>query len=55
MLTGAVGGPSVDDVRRRLRGVPNRAPSGTNPISALWGEVVRAVLDTVKMGGRGLV
>lgn len=53
-MIGANHGP-VDDVRRRLRAVPNRAADGRNAFTAVWDEVVRAILDTVKMGGRGLV
>ncbi len=41
---------AVEDVRRRLSGVQGRGLLGT-----LWDEAVRAVRDTVAMGGRGLV
>lgn len=41
----------VDDVRRRLSGVQGRR----GLLSTLWDEAVRAVWDTVAMGGRGLV
>jgi hypothetical protein len=37
---------AVEDVRRRLR---------RGLLSAVWDETVRAVWDTVVMGGRGLV
>lgn len=42
---------AVNDVRRRLSGVQGRR----GLISTLWDEAVRAVRDTVAMGGRGLV
>lgn len=42
---------AVEDVRRRLSGVQG----GRGMLSAVWDEAVRAVWDTVVMGGRGLV
>lgn len=42
---------AVEDVRRRLSGVQGRR----GLLSAVWDETVRAVWDTVVMGGRGLV
>ena len=42
---------AVEDVRRRLSGVQGRQ----GLLSKLWNESVRAVWDTVAMGGRGLV
>jgi hypothetical protein len=42
---------AVDDVRRRLSSVQGRQ----GLLSTLWNEAVRAVWDTVAMGGRGLV
>ena len=48
---GAGAGGTVDMVRRRLRGVDGQG----NVVGRLWEEVARAVLDTVRMAGRGLV
>lgn len=48
---GAVRNKAVEDVRRRLNGVQG----GRGLLSAVWDETVRAVWDTVVMGGRGLV
>ncbi|KAI0649444.1 hypothetical protein C8Q79DRAFT_903518 [Trametes meyenii] len=48
---GAGSGPTVDAVRRRLRGA--EAQGGV--AGRVWQEVARAVLDTVRMAGRGLV
>jgi hypothetical protein len=46
---------TVDVVRRRLA-TPGGASGGTGGlIGRLWGEVVRAIGDTVRMGGSGLV
>jgi hypothetical protein len=42
---------AVEDVRRRLSGVQGRR----GLLGTLWDEAVRAVSDTVTMGGRGLV
>ena len=42
---------AVEDVRRRLSGVQG----GRGLLGAVWDETVRAVWDTVVMGGRGLV
>ena len=42
---------AVEEVRRRLSGVHGRR----GLLGALWDEAVRAVSDTVTMGGRGLV
>jgi hypothetical protein len=42
---------AVEDVRRRLSGVQGRR----GLFSTLWNEAVRAVWDTVAMGGSGLV
>ena len=47
----AVKSKAVEDVRRRLSGVQG----GRGLLSAVWDETVRAVWDTVVMGGRGLV
>ena len=47
----AVRNKAVEDVRRRLSGVQGRR----GLLSAVWDETVRAVWDTVVMGGRGLV
>ncbi|KAI0749759.1 hypothetical protein C8Q80DRAFT_1163830 [Daedaleopsis nitida] len=49
--TGSAGGRAVDAVRRRLRGTEGQG----SVLGSLWGEVARAVLDTVRMAGRGLV
>ncbi|KAF8269900.1 hypothetical protein EI94DRAFT_1659481 [Lactarius quietus] len=48
---GAVRNKAVEDVRRRLSGVQG----GRGLLSAVWDETVRALWDTVVMGGRGLV
>ncbi len=50
----AKGAPgAVAAVRRRLRGVP---PEGQgSAVGRLWEEIARAVVDTVRMAGRGLV
>ena len=48
-MTGVNAG-AADEVRRRLR-----AAEGKSALGKVWEEVVRAVMDTVKMGGRGLV
>ncbi|EJF64776.1 hypothetical protein DICSQDRAFT_152986 [Dichomitus squalens LYAD-421 SS1] len=48
---GSGSGSTVDAVRRRLRGVDGQG----NVVGRLWEEVARAVLDTVRMAGRGLV
>ena len=42
---------TVDAVRRRLRGVDGQG----NIVGKLWEEVAKAVMDTVRMAGRGLV
>lgn len=42
---------AVEDVRRRLSGVQGRR----GLLSAVWDETVRAIWDSVVMGGRGLV
>lgn len=42
---------AVEDVRRRLSGVQGRR----GLLGTLWDEAVRAISDTVTMGGRGLV
>jgi hypothetical protein len=42
---------AVEDVRKRLSGVQGRR----GLLGMLWDEAVRAVWDTVTMGGRGLV
>ena len=44
-------GGAVDEVRRRLKG----AGEGKGVLTKAWEELVRAVGDTVQMGGRGLV
>lgn len=48
---GAGGVSAADIVRRRLAA----AGQGQTTIGRMWGEVVRAVIDTVRMGGGGLV
>ncbi|EIW57266.1 uncharacterized protein TRAVEDRAFT_168912 [Trametes versicolor FP-101664 SS1] len=48
---GAANGGTVDAVRRRLRG----AEAQRGVVGQVWEEIVRAVLDTVRMAGRGLV
>ena len=48
---GSINMSTVDAVRRRLRGVDGQG----NVVVKLWEEVARAVLDTVRMAGRGLV
>ncbi|KAH9963095.1 hypothetical protein BGW80DRAFT_1255485 [Lactifluus volemus] len=42
---------AVEDVRRRLSGVQARR----GLLSVVWDETVRAIWDTIAMGGRGLV
>lgn len=51
VLVGAARMRAVEEVRRRLSGVQGRR----GLLGAMWDEVVRAVRDTVAMGGRGLV
>ncbi|KAF9489448.1 hypothetical protein BDN71DRAFT_1456155, partial [Pleurotus eryngii] len=46
---GTAGIATADLVRKRLQ-----AAEGAGMVGRAWGEVVRAVLDTVKMGGSGL-
>ncbi|KAI0707131.1 hypothetical protein C8Q76DRAFT_800489 [Earliella scabrosa] len=48
---GSVGSRTVDAVRKRLRGVDGQR----SVVGQMWEEVARAVLDTVRMAGRGLV
>ena len=48
-ITGVNAG-AAEEVRRRLR-----AAEGKSALGKVWEEAVRAVMDTVKMGGRGLV
>lgn len=48
---GAVRNRPVEDVRLRF----NSVQGGRGLLSAVWDETVRAVWDTVVMGGRGLV
>lgn len=43
---------AAEEVRRRLQ---RGQPAGGNVILKVWEDVVRAVGDTVRMGGRGLV
>lgn len=50
MGAGAGGAAAADVVRRRLA-----ASQSQNTIGWIWREVVRAVGDTVRMGGGGLV
>ncbi|KAH9945034.1 uncharacterized protein BXZ73DRAFT_86609 [Epithele typhae] len=50
--TAAGAGSAVDAVRRRLRGTDG---AGGGVAARVWAELVRAVLDTVNMAGRGLV
>ncbi|RPD68443.1 hypothetical protein L226DRAFT_563909 [Lentinus tigrinus ALCF2SS1-7] len=47
------GAGAVDAVRRRLRGVSTEGQGSA--VGRLWEEVARAVVDTVRMAGRGLV
>ncbi|KAI9061104.1 hypothetical protein FKP32DRAFT_1631693 [Trametes sanguinea] len=47
------GGGAVEAVRRRLRGAD--AQTGVGVVGTIWAEIARAVLDTVRMAGRGLV
>ncbi|TFK49653.1 hypothetical protein OE88DRAFT_1702466 [Heliocybe sulcata] len=48
----AVGGAgTADRVRKRLIS----RPAGQGLLTSLWSEVIRAIWDTVRMGGRGLV
>ena len=42
---------AVEDVRRRLSGVQARR----GLLGVVWDEAMRAIWDTVAMGGRGLV
>ncbi|KAH9856646.1 hypothetical protein C2E23DRAFT_808418 [Lenzites betulinus] len=49
--TGARAGGTVDAVRRRLRG----ADAQGGVVGQVWVELCKAVLDTVRMAGRGLV
>lgn len=48
-ITGVSSG-AAEEVRRRLR-----AAEGKSAFAKVWEEAVRAVMDTVRMGGRGLV
>lgn len=48
-MTG-VSSSAAEEVRRRLRAV-----EGKSAFAKVWEEAVRAVTDTVMMGGRGLV
>ena len=48
---GSVSSRTVDAVRKRLRGVDGQR----SVVGQMWEEVARAVLDTVRMAGRGLV
>lgn len=48
---GAAMGGTAEQVRKRLV----HAPAGDGLIRGLWAELIRAVGDTVRMGGRGLV
>lgn len=50
-MGGGGGGAAADIVRRRLAG----GQAQGNSIAWLWGEVVKAVGDTIRMGGGGLV
>ncbi|KAH9949997.1 hypothetical protein B0H21DRAFT_819691 [Amylocystis lapponica] len=55
--TSASGGGTAEEVRRRLRSaalVDGKGGAG-NAVRRVWAELVRAMLDTVQMGGRGLV
>lgn len=53
MIMGGTG--TANQVRRRLRGVEGGAGVTTGLIANLWEEIVRAVGDTIRMGGGGLV
>ncbi|KAI0331855.1 hypothetical protein GY45DRAFT_1321653 [Cubamyces sp. BRFM 1775] len=56
--SGGTGGGAVDAVRRRLRGTGADGSGGVGGVAfvgKVWEELARAVLDTVKMAGRGLV
>jgi hypothetical protein len=46
----ADGGSMAVSVKRRLQ-----SAEGTGLVGRIWTEAVRAVVDTVKMGGSGLV
>jgi len=46
---------AVEDVRRRLRAPPGSPRNGRNVFMVIWQEIARAITDTVKMGGHGLV
>ncbi len=48
------GGGTADEVRRRLRGVQT-GPGVGGGLMRMWAETLRAVSDSVKMAGRGLV
>ncbi|KAI0091266.1 hypothetical protein BDY19DRAFT_991834 [Irpex rosettiformis] len=49
---GGVG--AADVVRRRLRGTTGGPLPGGSLLGSLWNEVIRAVGDTIRMGGGGL-
>ena len=52
MGAAAGGGGAADAVRRRLAA---NQTIGAGFLKKLWDETLRAVGDTVRMGGRGLV
>ncbi|KAI0789856.1 hypothetical protein C8Q75DRAFT_717497 [Abortiporus biennis] len=54
-ITQSGGGGAAEEVRRKLKGVRTGALEGKGIVGKIWEEAVRAVTDTVKMGGRGLV
>lgn len=45
---------AADAVRRRLRSAQAGTVAGTGFVSAMWNEMIRAVGDTIRMGGGGL-
>lgn len=45
---------AAEEVRRRLRGAQNGSLVGTSTASRWWNEALRAIGDTVRMGGGGL-
>lgn len=46
-------GGTANQVRRRLRGIEGSATT-TGLVVSLWGEIARAIGDTIRMGGGGL-
>ena len=52
IATGSANAGVADSVRKRLQA---SALEKKGVIAGMWGELLRSVVDTVKMGGRGLV